>query len=610
MMQKLLYHPFPAEHEGLHGFLLRLVEGNQLQGVKQLWGGRHPSQEDLRARLGLTPSSNGLDRLFRQWEWRGGNRPLWNGQTSRYCPACLKEGSYWRQEWELSMMAVCPTHSCALTDVCHACGKMLDWRRASLHICPCGQQLCEAPAIPADKKEARLASVFADKVRGTECAPGHLQLLSLDQFHRLAVTLGAYATVTPRKSELQIRQFRTLSTVRPLFSAAAKTLIGWPKGFHRLLKRLEGSRGTSEAAKIPARFGRIYDYLFKNFQEPAFGFVLHAFEAYVEKTWRYSLTERNKRFSAELRRTHLWVPAKAAAAQLGVSRRQIGLLVEAGKIDGSIKQTPAGRTVLCVDRRQIPVMQETLNDLIDLKTAAAMLGLKKSRAAQLVEHHLLGPAIAPKSARASRWALSKSTLEQILFLGSDLPVGEERGDASLVGLPYALQYWLHKDYLFPRLILGVIKGEIIPVAQAKERVGLGAWVFERQILKQWIADQVKEKRKGAVTLPEAAKYLRIKQEVAYHLVKGGLLDSWIEKDSKCLLIKQSALDEFSQAYSLCTDLASRVGYSSKHLVLEIEKRGVMPVSGPCVDGCRQYIYRQGHDLNQVIEDILVRRDAI
>jgi hypothetical protein len=600
-MEKLIYHPQPYKNEGLRGFLLRLVTGNRLAGINEFRSGGKTSFDKLESVLGITDQTR-FEHLLRQQEI-GGNHPLWNVRTSRYCPHCLTENAYWRQEWELSLMTVCTHHGCQLVEICNKCNHSLTWHRTNLTRCICGYDLRMATAMQADEQEYKLAQILANKLYGFDSDIKNLRLLDLKQLHNLIITLGVYANPEHRTA-LRNQKISSLNDAQSLVCVASDVLLNWPKGFYQMLDRIQQFYGADESARLGQRFGRFYSYLYGQHKGREFGFLLHAFENYLEKNWRHALAGRNKRLSGRLRNKHIWVPAITIAKGLGAGLKQITSLIENGEIESSQVTTTKGRTVLCVNRQQLDLIRGLLKDRVDMKMAADILGIQESRVRQLLDHHLLGKVISPQENGGGRWRISRSSLEQILILGSDLP---DINSSEFVGkndLGHALRYWLHKPYLFPRLVIDVIKQELLPIAINSRNSGLKAWVFDDETLRQWILDQIRGRRDGAMTIPDAAKVLKIKQEVAYHLVKTGLLGIVIEQDSLVRLVELKALDEFKRTHVLGIELSRQLGTSSRKLAEALKSKYVLPVSGNWIDGGRQNIYRRDKNLVKAMSHLM------
>lgn len=92
-----------------------------------------------------------------------------------------------------------------------------------------------------------------------------------------------------------------------------------------------------------------------------------------------------------------------------------------------------------------------------------------------------------------------------------------------------------------------------------------------------------------ISIPETSKLLEVKQEVAYHLVNIGLLDS-IDKGRAGRFVKKKSIDEFRAKYVWARDLAREQETSSRKVKTELKSVMVEPISGPSVDGGRQLLY--------------------
>lgn len=594
----LIFRPQPYGDEGLNGYLLRLADGNRIAQIKSLWKGGGGVQAGLEKLLG-NPDIVGNTRLFRQSDQKG-NRPMWNSSTSRFCPDCLRALNYWKQDWELSLMSACPIHRCLLVEVCSNCQRILNWRRKSLLNCQCGSDLRRMSMEPADDKEIELAQTLSNKLHGQDSQILNLQPLNLKQIHSLLVTFGVYAN-PERRIDLRNQSINSQSSARSLILSASNVLFNWPDSFHQMLDQIQKVSEKKNTARLGKRFGKFYEYLYTNYKGPEFGFLMQEFENYLENNWKHAIAARNKRLSGRLRNGHIWVPAHTMAVELNVSRKAIASLIETGEIDSSRVRTTKGREVICINRLQRELIQSLIHDRVDLKMAAEMLGLQENRVCQLYEHHLLGKVISAKENASGRWQLSRSSLEQILILGANLP--EAASDGDLIGLRHLLHYVLNKPFLFPRLLMSVMKKEILPVAVCKQERGLSAWQFERSHFKYWHIEQLKGSRKGAFTIPEAAKYLKIKQEVAYHLVGSGYIKCVMEEDSQLRLVTLSNLEDFKRNYVFGVELSQQLSISPKHLCELLEHNNIWPISGHGVDRGRQIIYRRDFVLQRAMKDI-------
>lgn len=608
-IKALLARPTRSADEGMNGYLLRLSEANGLAGIAQLWPARQRPIEVLFQRLGSQQwpeNVTSLDDILPQFSVETGPRPLWNRRFSRYCPCCLSERKKWRWEWELTLVTSCPLHEVLLVDECSHCNTKLNWKRRSLMNCDCGTGLASAPTTPATEHERELAKVFAIKLREAESGPEHLQLLSIAQLNKVVFMLGAYAVNGGRKFSQKIRNLPDMQTARPLVLAAAEILMQWPGSFFKLLGSLRKA-GEIEvnAQRLSKRFGFFYQYLYKELKEPEYAFLHQGFEAYVARTWRGSLAERNSRLSVDLRRRHVWVPINAMAKELKTTKKKLQMLIDQATIDAHITTTQHGRTVTCVSREQISAMRSALENVVDLKTACTMLKLKKSRMAQLLHGKAIGSIFKPKEGRIARWGIPKENLEAVLGLARALPQVSEENRPDLVSLSYALRYWLREPFLFPALVVAVFLDEICPSAISNADHQLPTWLFDRMQLIAWIAERRRSHRKDLFTIPEVARRLHVRQLAAYHLTATGHIAFTKHEQLSHWLVSEKALADFTHRYVLCSEIRRIHGWLPSYIVPSLRDLNISPVSGPGIDAGYVYLYERNATLDTALRQLSI-----
>jgi TniQ len=608
-IQPLLARPSRSGDEGMNGYLLRLSEANGLAGIAQLWPTRQRSINVLFRRLGSQQwpeNITSLDEILPQFSVETGPRPLWNRRFSRFCPCCLSERQQWRWEWELTLVTSCPLHEVLLVDECSHCNRKLNWKRRSLMNCDCAKRLASATITPATEHERELSKLFAIKLREAESGPEHLQLLSIAQLNKAVFMLGAYAVNGGRKFSQKISNLPDMQTARPLVLAAAEILMKWPGSFFKLLGSLRKA-GEIEVndQRLSKRFGFFYQYLYKELKEPEYAFLHQGFEAYVARTWRGSLAERNSRLSVDLRRRHVWVPINAMAKELKTTKRKLQMLIDQGTIDAHITTTQLGRKVTCVSREQIAAMRSALENVVDLKAACQMLGLKKSRMAQLLHGKAIGSIFKPKEGKASRWGIPKENLESVLGLAQDLPQVPEESRPELVSLDYALRYWLHEPFLFPAFVVAIFLDEILPVAVSNAHHQLPTWLFDREKLVAWIAERRRSHRKDLLTIPETARRLCVRQQAVYHLTLTGRIAWTNHKELSHSLVSEKALADFTNRYVLCHEIRETHGWLPSYIVRSLRDLNIYPISGPGIDAGYVYLYERSLTLDTALRQLSV-----
>ena len=209
-------HMRPQHDESLPGFLLRLAEANHYRDIQALLTSVFPeAKEALRPKIaGLRLSPGHLARLsrvacgdaaalshFRVIKLPS-NALLIHGcrvpahgflvEGGAYCPHCLAENGYAREEWELAPVTVCSYHHCDLQETCPQCGAMLTWKRLHLVYChDCNSSLLQSVGNSAITDEALQAaddfSALADF--RVEFSPGNAGVISWEEMLNVAQAL-------------------------------------------------------------------------------------------------------------------------------------------------------------------------------------------------------------------------------------------------------------------------------------------------------------------------------------------------------------------------------------------------------------------------------------
>lgn len=600
----LLIRPRLRAGEGPLGYLLRLAEANGLRlcdlrdlgfGFRETVFGSGACSESGKNASGLTHASAILESLDT-------HPTAWNRLTPRYCPLCFRETGFWLYAWELYWVDTCPSHKVWLVDHCSSCGHVLTWGRQALRQCQCGAPLVAVSPAACPDSVALLSDLVARAGAGRRgCHPYEpLNGLRLNQVQRLVRLVGCYGDAVPQRKPQKLGNADRLFVSWQVTSLAAEFLCHGPAGIRRLFSQLHNGSLESGNRQLAGRFGHFYHLLFRGFCEPEFAFLRKEFECFIAEQWRGGVGSRNRHLPAELLSRVAWIPATHACRVLGVSKRRMSALVSEGLVSGEEYVGESGRRFFMVNKTDVEAVKGCCQDEIDLETAADLLGLKKTRLARILPW--LVPA-ARKFEGGSSWVIPRGGLDVLMSVGRSLPeVNEEREE--LVAIGAVLRFWPWTDEDVATFLNSVVAGEVLPLATVAGLRGITSWVFREADLHLWYAQSGRGRRED-LSIPEAAEVLEIKQEVAYGLVKRGLLRTERARSGRrySARVPNTSLAEFRRSYVFGRDLAEQIGTSPRALAERLDRLGVQPVSGPFVDGSRQYLFSQGASLDVAIETI-------
>ena len=163
--KRFLRRPLPYPDESLAGYIIRLSESNyypspnfifQLSGLNKrgIYANVfHPGIDDLSQLSKISGIEESL--LWLMTFPTVVPNPIKYGSSlkvfesivphytltkrkAKLCQICLQSKAYCRKIWDLSVVSVCPFHSCLLIDKCPKCFQNITWLRPSITRCNCG----------------------------------------------------------------------------------------------------------------------------------------------------------------------------------------------------------------------------------------------------------------------------------------------------------------------------------------------------------------------------------------------------------------------------------------------------------------------------------------
>jgi hypothetical protein len=98
-----------------------------------------------------------------------------------------------------------------------------------------------------------------------------------------------------------------------------------------------------------------------------------------------------------------------------------------------------------------------------------------------------------------------------------------------------------------------------------------------------------------MSVNEAAQQLALKQQVAYDLIQHGLLVT-TESELQGRRITRAYIDAFQATYISLAEFSRSVHRAPRWVLKNIH---VAPISGPSIDGSRQYFFRRSDVTNLI-----------
>jgi hypothetical protein len=462
--------------------------------------------------------------------------------------------------------------------------------------CDCGRHFGSNRASLAPQHVVRLAHDLEQKLlQGDEPLDLPILLgLSFEQVARLVRLIGSYGQPSPGRRPQKIRALGDLTVSWQVTSIAAEVLGLWPMGFQQLLRNLLNREVAQGNSRLPARFGYFYSALFKRFAEPEFDFLRIAFEDFIATHWESSLAKRNSRLSEALLQRAPWVPAKHARQYLSISPARLDQLVQADTLLVKETYSATGRRFLMVNRQSMESLRPIVRDDLDLASASDLLGLKQSRLRGVVTELL--PAAQRIGGGLRLWSIPRSEVQKILEVVSGCKPCRSVLEGE-VSLDHTLRFLSCTDTEVAKLLVAIRDHMLMPVAKTPTGRGLGQLILNKSAVRELLGSSRKEVSE-LLTIPEMATALCVKQEVAYFLVRNGLVESELHDVGRrsMAMVQREALEAFKGSYVFARDLAKHSRTSSRSLQAQIAAMGFHPIASPEIGGCRQVLYRLSESL--------------
>jgi hypothetical protein len=509
--------------------------------------------------------------------WGGPPAPLglaasdFNQTAKRWCPQCLAESGMHDGRWTLKLVCVCTAHASRLRTTCARCGQAQRWQGLDLTSCACGASLTLGPTEVAAAGLVELTRSLTDGSSPLRLVRGG-QSLSPAAWHRLVRLLGRFTPGFKPRRPGQISHLHQLDVASPLVDGATKLLSDWPRQFETLLHALRGPVPTT--LSIEKAFAPLYQVLYGDLSGAEFQFLRDAFEGYLRQHWWGMVSGRHRRMRpVEHGGRRLTVPQAASAA--AVPESVMRHMIQADLLPAVAVRSTAGRAFITLDEADAKRAATAAQHACTLQEASLVLGLPEVRVRQFIDAGLIVPIVSRRTTSAARWLIATSELQRWRA-----PSAHDG-----VAVRHVLRYWHLTAEEQTALVRALLAGELQPAADTGGREPIGFVRLDPALIRRWLTKQ----RSGSpsMTIDCAAKRLGVKQQVGYDLVRRGLLQA--SPSSSGDVVCPESLQRFTASFISLAELARRFATSPKAMLHRLD---AVPVTGPAIDGCRQYFYRR------------------
>lgn len=625
---RLLRTPRPYPDESLKGLLLRATEANGYDNPASLL-----SLAGMRGYLsakGFTMDWQALSKMLSidastlkvmshcrraqtpnrhtTYDFFGHVIPkyLLRATQPKICPACLRKSNYIRKTWDLSALTVCPAHKCFLVDECPACGKKISWDRSGVSVCKCKYNLRDIDLAEVEEPDIALSRqiyVLCNLDLGDDL-PAHKTVTDDNPLYSLTmpellVTMffmsGQLGGMVDATGKFQAPRLENLQLHRD-FARAFSIFDNWPDNYFKFLEKVKGSMPQSSGKTgIYKDFGRFYNSLYCEDNPTLLSFLRKGFEKYLTMLWDGGRTTQCSMLHKEALDKRKYLSRNEATEFLRVSNSWVDYFIESKMLRAVVKDTGKKRLIL-IETESVKELKDQFERgyLMTFRQVKNILGVGKKVVVGLILNGCLSSFRGPLIDGYPQWIFKKEAVDDLLKRIDEstrkLPVLCGGEIISFYRAIKKLSLLSIETDSFVKLILD---GKIVPYGGEAQK-GLSGLMFDNVDIMEYLRAQLKSRRKGSLTLEEAAKVIGAKYETLQLLIKKELITS--EKISNgnyyYSVISQNEIKRFQSAYAMTGDIARRLGTSPRFLVEQLMTKGIAPVSGPKIDSGRQYFFKR------------------
>jgi hypothetical protein len=302
----------------------------------------------------------------------------------------------------------------------------------------------------------------------------------------------------------------------------------------------------------------------------------------VHQHWDGIICKRNKSLKPNTIAAHPQLTIKQAAKKAGSGVSVIRHLMKAELISGHQSQSATGRTSRSINRNSVGKIVSLTKDTVVLEEAAKILALPKRRVRLLIQVGIIKPLVSRRQVNAAVWRIPRQRLSK-LWLKPDTMLPDDR----YITMFRILKHWRLSDDEFIAFVEAIQSQQIMCYAALSRAIPIGKTYLNDQQFGEWLIGY-RSGHSESMSVDCAGKVLGLKQQVAYQLVRNGLLHA-DSLSGKGVRISTVELQQFQATYVSLAELARIRGCSPRKLLEELPTK---PVTGPMVDGNRQYFYRR------------------
>lgn len=340
-------------------------------------------------------------------------------------------------------------------------------------------------------------------------------------------------------------------------------------------------------------FGKLYDPLFVRKDNPLPDFMREAFKQYLTTRWDGGTVGRCNIISLEMHDTKTYMTKSEAAKKLNVAAQTVNLLNKNGYLRGTFDPLSSKRHVL-IEADSVRALNKRWRESIPVRQVGEILGISRRAVVSLIKSGCLDAIQGPTVTGQLEWKIEVSEVERLLrFVKGKISEGKGLTPVLSISFYKAIQKLSKISIKVGSFVRLILDGEILPISQSTG-TGLSGLLFDQKQVKELSILKSIQCRGTKRTMQEATKLLHSAHDVVQFFIQRGLLlaEKVRRGGVETFVIEQDEIARFINTYSTTGQIARSLCTSSRFVSRRLMETGIMPVSGPKVDGGKLYWFKK------------------
>jgi hypothetical protein len=577
--------------ESLTNFLQRLAAANFLKLT------------DLVAHLRDSTQPNIFPDSLLPTTWRSAYEHLtfqttnktWSCLKPKICTSCFSEYQQIKEPWDLTLNTVCASHNFLLRDRCHHCASPFNLQTIECQKClRCGASIFNHTTTHhiASQEALWLCCELEKRLRGTYsngCSP--VEQLDALELHCIAMLLADLGCKAENALVKRGNNPHQVENVYQMTSMAGRLLSDWPVSFHSSLQKLDARIATSKRNSATRHADRLRVNIYERLTSPSFDFVRSELEAhYLHPDCTRDNLHLGFYLPTEPRQL---TSLKAASKAINIKTPLLRRLITDGELHGYRGISACGNRLTVIDLKQAEHFAAKLPPMVNIAQAANRLKLPINTIKVLCKNGYF-TCLGGRPAAGQSWWIDASSFDM-----SNTCLKRRRSCANTLSLSNAIRHPFMSEEGVAHLFESIQEGTLsVSFTDKSDADVIGEWRLVNNEWQAWIKAHAKQMADSqSLSVPQAAKVLSITNDVAYSLIRYGLLNSNVEFRNGITShrISSNAIEKFKQTYIVGKEVAKILCLSSLKATAHMKMLGMVPVAGPSASllKCRQYIWLKG-----------------